>query len=234
MFIAIYTFNDASQTTTTTIPRGKIIPLKLTCSSTTPCSICLSDVGKRYHSFPQRTFRALFSSPVTPKFVLEYFAKLPPVRTWTTKDGPNKGNSFPVQTTPIICEKNAPKVVHLMVAVFHSFKTHLKPIAIDAETGRVHPGWLRLYRSNMYVHLRSQLKASLPKRAQPPPKPSPPPTRDYAATARDPVASTAGRGPCSPREVLQLHQIIRVMLGSSQQPFTGHRLGGKPRKGLRP
>ncbi|KAI6028245.1 hypothetical protein EDC04DRAFT_2898982 [Pisolithus marmoratus] len=112
--------------------------------------------------------------------------------TWMTKDGPNKGKSFQVPTIPIVCEKTAPHAVHWVVAVFHSFKTHLHPIAIDADTSKVHQGWLRLYQNNLYVHLHSQLKAPSPPL---PPKPSlqptPPKTMSPvvpSTTATDPIA----------------------------------------------
>ncbi|KAI6017832.1 hypothetical protein EDC04DRAFT_2902452 [Pisolithus marmoratus] len=90
-----------------------------------------------------------------------------------TKDSPNKGKSFQVPTIPIICKKTAPCTVHWVVTVFHSFKTHLHPVAIDTDTGKVCQGWLRLYQNNLYVHLHSQLKAPPPPL---PPKPSPQPT----------------------------------------------------------
>ncbi|KAI6020500.1 hypothetical protein EDC04DRAFT_2901730 [Pisolithus marmoratus] len=50
--------------------------------------------------------------------------------------------------------------------MFHSFKAHLNPIAIDGESGKVRSGWLRLYQNNLYVHLRGQMKeTAAPKRA---------------------------------------------------------------------
>ncbi|KAI6028089.1 hypothetical protein EDC04DRAFT_2605831 [Pisolithus marmoratus] len=103
------------------------------------------------------------------RFILANFTSHPSTWTWVTKDGPNKGKSFQVPTTPITCDKTMPKAVHWMVTVFHSYKAHLNPIAIDSDTGRVKQGWLWLYQNNMYVHLRGQLKAhTLPKRALPP------------------------------------------------------------------
>ncbi|KAI5982530.1 hypothetical protein EDC04DRAFT_2915543 [Pisolithus marmoratus] len=50
----------------------------------------------------------------------------------------------------------------LVVAVFHSFKTHLHPVAVNTDTGKVRQGWLHLYQNNLYVHLCSQLKATSP------------------------------------------------------------------------
>ncbi|KAI6010267.1 hypothetical protein EDC04DRAFT_2610278 [Pisolithus marmoratus] len=110
-----------------------------------------------------------------------------------TKDGPNKGKSFQVPTIPIICEKTAPCAVHWVVTVFHLFKTHLHPVTIDTDTGKVCQGWLCLYQNNLYVHLCSQLKAPPPPL---PPKPSLQPTHTPkttppmvpSTTTTDPVA----------------------------------------------
>ncbi|KAI6028249.1 hypothetical protein EDC04DRAFT_2605727 [Pisolithus marmoratus] len=158
-------------------PRGKnSSPPKHQCPTSDPCPVHLSDIGKRYHSFPKGTFKARFAPPVLPRFVLAHFASHPSTWTWVTKDGPNKGKSFQVPTTPITCDKTAPKAVRWMVAVFHSYKAHPNPVAIDSDNGRVKQGWLRLYQNNMYVHLRGQLKArASPKRASPPTT-KPPPT----------------------------------------------------------
>ncbi|KAI6024363.1 hypothetical protein EDC04DRAFT_2606531 [Pisolithus marmoratus] len=134
-------------------PHGKVVPAKHYCLSAEPCPIHLLDVGRRYHSFPKGTFKANFTPPIFPKFVLHHFASHPPIWTWTTKDSPNKGKSFKVPTIPIICKKAAPCTIHWVVAVFHLFKTHLHPVAIDANTGKVHQGWLHLYQNNLWVHL---------------------------------------------------------------------------------
>ncbi|KAI6043165.1 hypothetical protein EDC04DRAFT_2600355 [Pisolithus marmoratus] len=158
-------------------PRGKKLSRpKHTCPSAEPCSVKLSDIGKHYHSFPKGTFKARFTPPSAPKFVLKHLVAHPLTWTWTTKDGPNKGHSFQVPTTPIHCDKTAPRAIHWIVAVFHSFKAHLNPVALDAESGKVKPGWLRLYQNNLYVHLRGQMKGSSgPTRANPS-TPKPPPT----------------------------------------------------------
>ncbi|KAI6012364.1 hypothetical protein EDC04DRAFT_2904875 [Pisolithus marmoratus] len=159
-------------------PRGKIqSPPKHTCSTAEPCQIRLSDVGKRYHSFPKGSFKARFIPPSAPHFVLKHLAAHPPTWTWTTKGGPNKDRSFQVPTIPITCNKAAPRAIHWVVAMFHLFKAHLNPIAIDGESGKVKPGWLRLYQNNLYVHLRGQMKeTTVPKRAPPmTTKPSPTP-----------------------------------------------------------
>ncbi|KAI6027246.1 hypothetical protein EDC04DRAFT_2605891 [Pisolithus marmoratus] len=97
-------------------------------------------------------FKACFTPPALPQFVLAYFASNPSTWTWTTKDGPNKGKSFQVPTIPITCDKAAPKAIHWMVATFHLYKAHLNPIAIDKDSGRVKQGWLRLYQNNMCPH----------------------------------------------------------------------------------
>ncbi|KAI5984841.1 hypothetical protein EDD15DRAFT_2374742 [Pisolithus albus] len=64
-----------------------------------------------------RTFKARYSLPIVPKYVLNHFAHHAPVWTWVAKDGPNKGKSFQVPTTPVACAKNAPRAVRWMVAV---------------------------------------------------------------------------------------------------------------------
>ncbi|KAI6043306.1 hypothetical protein EDC04DRAFT_2600197 [Pisolithus marmoratus] len=94
-------------------------------------------------------FKARFAPPVLPRFVLAHFTSHPSTWTWVTKDGPNKGKSFQVPTTPITCDKTAPKAVRWMVAVFHSYKAHLNPVAIDSDNGRVKQGWLWLYQNNI-------------------------------------------------------------------------------------
>ncbi|KAI5990808.1 hypothetical protein EDC04DRAFT_2614041 [Pisolithus marmoratus] len=144
-------------------------------------------IGKHYHSFPKGTFKAHFTPPSAPRFVLKHLVAHPLTWTWTTKDGPNKGHSFQVPTTPIHCDKTVPKAIHWIVAIFHSFKAHLNPIALDAESGKVKPGWLRLYQNNLYVHLRGQMKGSLgPARAKPStlkPPPTVPPQAPSVATS---------------------------------------------------
>ncbi|KAI6110292.1 hypothetical protein EDD16DRAFT_1522309 [Pisolithus croceorrhizus] len=140
----------------------------------------LSEVGRQYHQFPKGTFRACFSPPALPKAMASHFAKNPPVWTWSIKAGPNEGKSFQVPTIPIACDKTAPRAVKWIVAVFHSFKAHLNPVAIDADSGWVHPAWLRLYQNNLLIHLRNQLKVRLPCQTKatssPPSKPTAPTT----------------------------------------------------------
>ncbi|KAI6108711.1 hypothetical protein EDD16DRAFT_1738435 [Pisolithus croceorrhizus] len=147
-------------------PRGKTPPPKHQCSPTAPCPLRLSEVGRQYHQFPKGTFRARFSPPALPKAVASHFAKNPPIWTWSVKAGPNVGKSFQVPTIPISCDKTAPKAIKWIVAVFHSFKAHLNPVALDTDSGRVHPAWLRLYQNNLLIHLHNQLKAHLPCKAK--------------------------------------------------------------------
>ncbi|KAI6124960.1 hypothetical protein EDD17DRAFT_1758532 [Pisolithus thermaeus] len=152
-----------------------------------PCPIQLSDVGRCYHPFPKGSFKAHFTPLILPKLVLHHFTAHPPSWTWATKDGPSVGKSFKVPTIPVSCDCSAPQAVQWIIAVFHSFKTHLNPVTLDPKSGRVLPGWLHLYQNNMYIHLQSQLKAgssstqattslSKPPPTQPPP--SPPTTTD--------------------------------------------------------
>ncbi|KAI6015524.1 hypothetical protein PISMIDRAFT_115524, partial [Pisolithus microcarpus 441] len=155
-------------------PRGKTpSPPKHTCSPTVPCPLRLSEMGRRYHHFPKGTFKARFSPPALPKFVMSHFASHPPIWTWSVKAGPNKDKSFQVPTVPIACDKTAPRAVQWIVAVFHSFKAHLNPIAISADTGKVHPAWLRLYQNNLHIHLCNQLKARPSGKRSAPPTSSP-------------------------------------------------------------
>ncbi|KAI6034792.1 hypothetical protein EDC04DRAFT_2604946 [Pisolithus marmoratus] len=144
----------------------------------------LSDVGKHYHSFPRGTFKARFLPPIIPKFITRHFINNPPVWTWTVKDGPNKGKSFQVPTIPVTCDKSAHKVVQWIIAVFHSFKAHLNPVAIDTDTGRVLLGWLHLYQNNLYVHLWSQLKEAHLAGSKHAGPPNPPQKQPSAPTVR--------------------------------------------------
>ncbi|KAI5988434.1 hypothetical protein EDD15DRAFT_2531759 [Pisolithus albus] len=155
-------------------PRGKTpSPPKHQCSPTVPCPLQLSEMGRQYHHFPKGTFKARFSPPALPKFVVLHLVSHPPVWTWSVKAGPNKGKTFQVPTVPIACDKTASKAVQWIVAVFHSFKAHLNPIAIAADTGRVQPAWLRLYQNNLYIHFCNQLKARPSRRkGVPPTKPA--------------------------------------------------------------
>ncbi|KAI6119916.1 hypothetical protein EDD16DRAFT_1518170 [Pisolithus croceorrhizus] len=110
--------------------------------------------------------------------------------------GPNKGKSFQVPTILIACDKTALRAVKWIIAVFHSFKAHLNPIAIDADSGRVHPAWLRLYQNNLLIHLHNQLKARLPHKARSTPHPPPPKPADTTAMPVAPVLDSIQ--PCPP------------------------------------
>ncbi|KAI6099274.1 hypothetical protein EV401DRAFT_2081592 [Pisolithus croceorrhizus] len=89
-------------------PHGKTPPPKHQCSSTAPCPLRLSEVGCQYYQFPKGTFWACFSPPTLPQAVASYFAKHPPIWTWSVKAGPNEGKSFQVPTIPIACDKQKP------------------------------------------------------------------------------------------------------------------------------
>jgi len=43
-----------------------------------------------------------------------------------------------------------------MVSIFHAFKAQLAPQALDQETGRVLPAYVKLYQNNMLMHIRAQ------------------------------------------------------------------------------
>ncbi|KAI6024359.1 hypothetical protein EDC04DRAFT_2606526 [Pisolithus marmoratus] len=90
--------------------------------------------------------------------------------TSDTKDGPNKGKSFQAPTIPLTCKKTAPRAVQWLVTVFHPFKAHLNPVAIDNKTKR------------------GQLKASSPLRNWPPPPPPQPPWLPPSTTAPGTIA----------------------------------------------
>ncbi|KAI6096051.1 hypothetical protein EDD17DRAFT_1771305 [Pisolithus thermaeus] len=199
-------------------PHGKTPPPKHQCSPTAPCPLRLSEVGRQYHQFPKGTFRAHFSPPALPKAMASHFAKNPPIWTWSIKAGPNKGKSFQVPTIPIVCDKTAPRAVKWIVTVFHSFKAHLNPVTIDADLGRVHPAWLRLYQNNLLIHLHNQLKVHLPHwmkaTSSPPSKPTAP-TTIHTTPEMDSTHPHAPSPALSPllAEVVALH----VELGSLKE-----------------
>ena len=99
-----------------------------------------------------------------------------------TKAGPNAGKTFSVPTIPISCGKNSPKAIQWMVSSFHAFKSQLTAQALHPKTGWVLPTYVKLYQSNMLLHLRTQQANTRP--IHPPthpvirPEQSPP---DYAA-----------------------------------------------------
>ena len=151
--------------------------VKHVCSPTSPCVILLSEVGKRYHAFPKGTFKTRFSPPAVPKAVLRHISSHPPTWSWTTKAGPKAGTSFKVPTVPTSCGKDSHRAIQWIVSIFHAFKSQLAPSALDVDTGRVLPAYVKLYQSNMLVHLRTQQAMQ----AKSPPTPCPQPTRPTQA-----------------------------------------------------
>ncbi|KAF8120605.1 hypothetical protein EV363DRAFT_1474188 [Boletus edulis] len=133
-------------------------PSRHQCSRESACSVLLSDIGKKYHTFPTGTFRLRFTPPTVPKFVLSFFAAHPFTWRWTTKGGPNKGKSFLVHTIPTACTPADHRAVRWTVDLFHSFKAHLSPDALLS--GKVPVAIVQLYQNNMLIHFRVQLRAS--------------------------------------------------------------------------
>ena len=106
----------------------------------------------------------------------------------------NEGKSFQVPTISTSCQKTSYKAIRWIVAVFHSFKTHLNPIALKSDSGRVLPVWVRLYQNNFLIHIQGQGKAlSLPTRPSAPRK------------ADSPRTPTQGSSPAT-MEVAKLFQ----------------------------
>jgi len=154
-------------------------PPKHQCSPSSPCTIRLSEIGKCWHAFPKGSFKARFAPPAVPRSVLHHFNAHPFFWSWTTKAGPNAGKSFAVPTVPTSCPKDSPKAIQWIVSIFHAFKAQLAPQALDPETGRVLPSYVKIYQSNMLMHLRAQ--RARPKASKPPPSPTPrAPTRPIA------------------------------------------------------
>lgn len=143
-----------------------------------------SDIGKHFHAFPKGTFWAHYCPPSIPKSILQHFAAHTPYWSWTTKAGPNAGKSFNVPTVPTACKKGSPRATQWIISLFHSFKAHLNPQALDPN-GWVLPAHVRLYQNNMLIHLRGLLgnPLSQPTPASPPrpPPPQPNPTHFYAS-----------------------------------------------------
>jgi len=142
-------------------------PPKHQCSSSSPCTIRLSEIGKCWHAFPKGSFRARFAPPAVPRSVLHHFDAHPYFWSWTTKAGPNAGKSFAVPTVPTSCPKDSPKATQWVVSIFHAFKAQLAPQALDPETGRVLPSYVKIYQNNMLMHLRAQ--RAHPRAGKPPP-----------------------------------------------------------------
>ena len=121
-------------------PMGKPTPPpKHICSPLSPCTICLSEVGKCYHMFPKGTFKARFALPAIPRHVLQHLAKSPPTWTWTTRTSPRAGKSFQVPSIPTACSRDSPRVIQWIISIFHAFKAQLAPQALGQETSQVLP-----------------------------------------------------------------------------------------------
>ena len=163
-------------------PMGKSpSPTKHQCLSTSPCAILLSEVRKRFHAFPNGTFRTRFAPPAIPNTVLKYVEAHPLIWSWMTKAGPRARKSFTIPTVPTACSKGSPRAIQWIVSIFHTFKLQLAPCALDPETSQVLPGYVKLYQNNMLVHLRSQQARS---RAKPLPS-----TKSKAPAALPPTVS---------------------------------------------
>ena len=164
-------------------------PPKHVCSPSSPCAIRLSEVGKRYHAFPKGTFKARFAPPAIPRHVLQHLAKSPPTWTWTTRAGPRAGKSFQVPSIPTACSRDSPRAIQWIVSIFHAFKAQLVPQALGQETGRVLPGYVKLYQNNMLVHVRSQ-QAQLRAKSKPAPSQTMRPSPGYPTPPQSSVMPT--------------------------------------------
>ena len=147
--------------------------VKHICSPTSPCMILLYEVRKHYHAFPNGMFKTLFSPPAVPKTVLCHISSHPPTWSWTTKAGPKASMSFKIPTVPTSCGKGSHQAIQWIVSIFHTFKSQLAPSPLDIDTGRVLPAYVKLYQSNMLVHLHTQQAVQ----AKSPPTPHLQPTR---------------------------------------------------------
>jgi len=185
-------------------------PPKHQCSPSLPCTIRLSEIGKCWHAFPKGSFKARFAPPAVPRSVLHHFDTHPFFWSWTTKAGPNSGKSFAVPTVPTSCPKDSPKAIQWVVSIFHAFKAQLAPQALDPETGRVLPSYVKIYQNNMLMHLHAQ--RARPKASKPPPPPPPrAPTRPVA-----PIPSK------SPSVIVELHAEIAALRSEVQALRTLH------------
>jgi len=182
---------------------GRPSPPKHQCSSTSTCTILLSEIGKYYHAFPKGSFRSCFAPPAIPKLVLHHLDAHPFYWSWTTKAGPNTGKSFAVPTVPTLCPKDSPKAVHWMVSIFHAFKAQLAPQVLDQEMGRVLPAYVKLYQNNMLMHIRAQRAHSWVGKPPLLPPPLAPPPGLLQLSPLNPLVSlwsSVGRSrPCKPR-----------------------------------
>jgi hypothetical protein len=126
------------------------------CQATQPCTIHLSDIGKAHHTFPSGTFRTRYTPPSIPNFVLDYVSAHPFSWSWTTKSGPNKGETFSVLYIPTTCKKYDHHIVRWTVDLFHSFKAHHSTNSLNKDGGVPTP-LIHIYQSNMLIQFRRQL-----------------------------------------------------------------------------
>ena len=110
--------------------------------------------------------------PLISCIVIQHFISHLYSWSWTTKAGSNQGKTFSVPTIPITCEKDAHKALHWTVSLFHFFKFHLNPEALDLEMERMLPSLVKIYQSNMLLHYWSQIANQTSK--LPKPKTTPP------------------------------------------------------------
>ena len=122
------------------LPSALSLPLlaKHVCSASALCSICLSDIGRCYHSLLKGSLRLCYMPPSLPKFVLEFFVASPFSWSWTTRASPNKGKTLLIPHIPTHCSKLAHRAVHCTVDLFHSFKAHLSLVSLNSQ------GWVPL------------------------------------------------------------------------------------------
>ena len=106
---------------------GHQSPPKHQCSSSSPCTILLLEIGKYYHAFPKGSFRSHFTPPAIPKSVLHHFDAHLFYWSWTMKASPNAGKSFAIPIVPTSCLKDSPKAIQWVVSIFHAFKSQLSP-----------------------------------------------------------------------------------------------------------
>jgi hypothetical protein len=190
-------------------PRGKTShkpnpPEKHKCMANQPCPILLSDIGRVFHTMPKGYLKLRYSLPSLPKFVMDHYNAHPFSWSWTTRSGPNEGKSFSVPHIPTHCKKSDHRAVRWTVDLFHSFKAHLSPAALD-EKGRVLKPIVRIFRNNMLIHYHRQ--SALSKAAStraPPPLPNPPnrprlPPKNPPALKHEHLHSLPPQTPTLPR-----------------------------------
>lgn len=147
------------------------LPVKHVCSAMSPCPICLSDIGKCYHTLPKGSLKLHYVPPSILKFILDYFHSHPFYWLWTTKAGPNAWKSLHVPHIPTHCTRMAHKAVCWTVDLFHSCKAHLSPASLDSQ-GHFPTPLLWIYHKNMLLHFCCQTACPLgPSSSGPPLEP---------------------------------------------------------------